>query len=112
MRLDSRDVAPCVKQNTMCAGACLDRQNNGYVSVSVFMPKIRYVLLSSCLAYLIYLILSYPDKIRDKIVGFHKRHDSHATRFRDAGPLTPRHKGTVCGDDVYLILSRLCNSVP
>ena len=45
--------------------------------------------------YLIYLFV-YVGEIRsDKIVGFHKRHDSHATRFRDAGPLTPRHKCTV-----------------
>ena len=44
-------------------------------------------------------------KIRYKIVGFHDA--TRLATLRNSamhGPLTPRHKGTVCGDD-YLILS-------
>jgi hypothetical protein len=45
------------------------------------------------------------SKIRDKIVGLHDA-TRLATLHNSAmpGPLTPRHKGTVCGDDLsYLI---------
>ena len=46
------------------------------------------------------LSLSVIDRQIDCWVS--RRYTTHdATQFRDAGSLTPRHKGTVCGDDEY-----------
>ena len=48
------------------------------------------------------IILTSIGSKRDKIIRFlgcacYTTCD--ATQYRDAGPLTPRHKGAVCGDD-------------
>ena len=60
-------------------------------------PPVRWFVIVS---------ISYSTPRTDRIVVsylflFHKRHDSHATQCRDAGPLTPNTnlKCTVCGDD-------------
>ena len=49
------------------------------------------------------IILTSIGSKRDKIIrffGLRVLHDLRRyTQYRDAGPLTPRHKGAVCGDD-------------
>jgi hypothetical protein len=61
----------------------------GVVELALWISSDRHTELK--------LVCQWIDKIKDKIVlGFTTLHDTRdATQFRNAGPLTPRHKGTV-----------------